>query len=185
MEIAIEPRFFPHPPYSSVLLVLIALAMAEVFGLIGLILAPLLAATIQISFRHLFQPPAAQGSMSSSPVEQTLSEIPPVPLSQATQPAVIQSSLTPAMISTTGTNYLSTNGEEQVLEIDKEIELLQERLAKAKEMLDNGVEEPSPGTANLIDRLDQLMNKTYEVLFVSHLAPQQQPIQQKEPNSNR
>ncbi len=88
------------------------------------------------------------------------------------------------MIPSTGTTSSSTNGENQEIEVEKEIGLLQERLAKAKEMLKNGVEDPSPGTTNLIDRLNQLMNNTNEALFVSHLVPEKQPIQQKEPNAN-
>jgi predicted PurR-regulated permease PerM len=59
MEIFIEPRFFTRRRYSSVILVLVLLALAEVFGLIGFVLAPLVAAAIQISIRHLAQPTAA------------------------------------------------------------------------------------------------------------------------------
>jgi predicted PurR-regulated permease PerM len=58
-ELVIEPRFFPRQNYSSVILVLVILALSDVFGLIGLILAPLLAAAIQITFRFLAQPPVA------------------------------------------------------------------------------------------------------------------------------
>jgi predicted PurR-regulated permease PerM len=59
MEIFIEPRFFTRRRFSSVVLVLVMLALADVFGLIGFVLAPLVAAAIQISLRHLAQPPAA------------------------------------------------------------------------------------------------------------------------------
>lgn len=185
MEKTIEPRFFPHQPYSSVLLVLVALAMAEVFGLIGLILAPVLSAAIQISFRHLFQPPAAQGAVVATSAEQQPGIVNVASLPIAAQPAAVRSNLSaPGVIPSTEKNSLSTNGEDQEIEMEKEIELLQERLAKAKDMLKNGVEEPSPGTTNLIDRLNQLINNTNEALFVSHLVPQEQPIQQKEPNAN-
>jgi predicted PurR-regulated permease PerM len=59
MEVVIEPRFFTRRRYSSLVLVLVLLALADVFGLIGFIMAPLVAAAIQISIRHLAQPPAA------------------------------------------------------------------------------------------------------------------------------
>lgn len=58
-ELVIEPRFFPRQNYSSVILVLVVLIMADAFGLIGFVLAPLLAAAIQITVRYLLQPPAA------------------------------------------------------------------------------------------------------------------------------
>lgn len=69
-ELFIEPRFFPRQNYSSVILVLVVLALADAFGLIGLILAPLLAAAIQITVRFLLQPPAA----ATTPVRRDFSE---------------------------------------------------------------------------------------------------------------
>jgi predicted PurR-regulated permease PerM len=56
-ELIIEPRFFPRQNYSSVILVLVFLVMADAFGLIGFVLAPVVAAAIQISVRYLLQPP--------------------------------------------------------------------------------------------------------------------------------
>jgi hypothetical protein len=47
------PLFFQGKEYSSVLMILMALILAEAFGLIGLILAPLAAAAIQIAFNEL------------------------------------------------------------------------------------------------------------------------------------
>jgi len=41
-----------------VILVLVFLVMADAFGLIGFVLAPVVAAAIQISVRYLLQPPA-------------------------------------------------------------------------------------------------------------------------------
>ncbi|HLO17188.1 MAG TPA: hypothetical protein VK206_20310, partial [Anaerolineales bacterium] len=41
--------------YSSLLLVLFVIALAEAFGFIGVILAPPLAVAVQIMFQHLYQ----------------------------------------------------------------------------------------------------------------------------------
>jgi predicted PurR-regulated permease PerM len=48
MEVVVEPRFFPRPQYSSLLLVLVVISLAITFGLVGVLLAPPLAAAIQI-----------------------------------------------------------------------------------------------------------------------------------------
>ncbi len=56
-EYVIEPRIFRRKSYSSVVLVLVILMLTEAFGLIGLLLAPLLSATIQNIFKYLIQPP--------------------------------------------------------------------------------------------------------------------------------
>jgi predicted PurR-regulated permease PerM len=58
-EWIIEPRIFRRQAYSSVILVLVVLAMADLFGLIGLILAPMVSAAIQIVGKYLLQPPTA------------------------------------------------------------------------------------------------------------------------------
>ncbi len=51
--VIIEPRFFPRYKYSSLLIVLFVIALAEVFGFIGVVLAPLIAVAVQILFQHL------------------------------------------------------------------------------------------------------------------------------------
>jgi hypothetical protein len=56
-EYIIEPRIFRRKSYSSVILVLVILMLTDAFGLIGLLLAPLLSATIQNIFKYLVQPP--------------------------------------------------------------------------------------------------------------------------------
>jgi predicted PurR-regulated permease PerM len=72
MEVVVEPRFFQRQRYSSLLLVLVAMALALVAGLLGVILAPPLAAAIQIAFNHytelrtLRSPAGDQGSMPFS-----------------------------------------------------------------------------------------------------------------------
>lgn len=61
-EWIIEPRIFRRQAYSSVVLVLVVLAMADLFGLIGLVLAPMVSAGIQIVVRYLVHPPVPTAS---------------------------------------------------------------------------------------------------------------------------
>ena len=56
LEWVLEPRIFQKQPYSSIVLMMPALVMAEAFGLFGLILAPLVSATIQIMWREVITP---------------------------------------------------------------------------------------------------------------------------------
>jgi putative permease len=58
MEVVVEPRLFNRRRYSSLLIVLLLVAMSDAFGLIGLIFAPPLAAAIQIFFSNLLTQPA-------------------------------------------------------------------------------------------------------------------------------
>jgi putative permease len=55
LKLVIEPRFFPRHKYSSLLIVLFVIALAETFGFIGVILALPLAVAVQILFQHLYQ----------------------------------------------------------------------------------------------------------------------------------
>jgi putative permease len=55
LKLVVEPRFFPRHKYSSLLIVLLVIALAETFGFIGVILAPPLAVAVQILFQHLYQ----------------------------------------------------------------------------------------------------------------------------------
>jgi putative permease len=54
LKLVIEPRFFPRNKYSSLLVVLFVIALAETFGFIGVVLAPPLAVAVQILFQHLY-----------------------------------------------------------------------------------------------------------------------------------
>ena len=54
LKLVIEPRFFPRNKYSSLLIVLFVIALAETFGFIGVVLAPPLAVAVQILFQHLY-----------------------------------------------------------------------------------------------------------------------------------
>lgn len=66
LKLIIEPRFFPRHKYSSLLIVLFVIALAETFGFIGVILAPPLAVALQILFQHLapFITPTFSSEMS-------------------------------------------------------------------------------------------------------------------------
>jgi len=55
LKLVIEPRFFPRHKYSSLLIVLFVIALAETFGFIGVVLALPLAVAVQILFQHLYQ----------------------------------------------------------------------------------------------------------------------------------
>lgn len=54
LELAIEPRITARGQFSSLFVVLVLIAMADVFGIVGIIVAPPLAATIQILFTNIF-----------------------------------------------------------------------------------------------------------------------------------
>lgn len=58
LEVYVEPRLFNRRRYSSVLIVLIMIALADAFGMIGILIAPPLAAAIQIFFSRLLRQPA-------------------------------------------------------------------------------------------------------------------------------
>jgi predicted PurR-regulated permease PerM len=53
-KLIVEPRFFSRHKYSSLLIVLFVIALAQTFGFIGVVLAPPLAVAIQILFQHLY-----------------------------------------------------------------------------------------------------------------------------------
>jgi predicted PurR-regulated permease PerM len=60
-EYIIEPKIFRRNSYSSLVLVLTILVLADAFGLVGLILAPLVSATIQNIFKYLIRTPDTPG----------------------------------------------------------------------------------------------------------------------------
>lgn len=59
LKLVIEPRFFLRNKYSSLLIVLFVIALAETFGFIGVVLAPPLAVAVQILFQNLYPFPEA------------------------------------------------------------------------------------------------------------------------------
>jgi hypothetical protein len=77
MEWFIEPRFFTRETYSSVILVVMILILADQFGLLGLILAPLVSAAVQITLRFLAQPPtlAVPETVEVAAIEQEIAQL--------------------------------------------------------------------------------------------------------------
>lgn len=71
LQLIIEPRFFPRYKYSSLLIVLFVIALAEAVGFIGVILAPPLAVAVQILFRNLY--PLATPTPSTETTEEMVS----------------------------------------------------------------------------------------------------------------
>ena len=59
LEFIIEPRIFDHRQYSSLGIVIFMLILAQSYGLIGMIIAPPLAAATQILLRNLFYSPTS------------------------------------------------------------------------------------------------------------------------------
>lgn len=68
LKLVIEPRFFPRYKYSSLLIVLLIVALAGAFGFIGVVLAPPLAVAMQILFQHVY--PIAAPTFTSELSEQ-------------------------------------------------------------------------------------------------------------------
>ena len=58
MALVIEPRVFHRKRYNALLIVIFVVALAEIFGLVGVILAPPLAVAVQIFFERLMPSPA-------------------------------------------------------------------------------------------------------------------------------
>ncbi|HEX6303016.1 MAG TPA: AI-2E family transporter [Anaerolineales bacterium] len=72
LEFIVEPRFFSRQRYSSILIVLLLIALALSFGLIGVIFAPPFAAAIQILFNNMILNREAQSqskALKSSELE--------------------------------------------------------------------------------------------------------------------
>lgn len=59
MEFVVEPRLFNRRGYSSILIVLFMIALADAYGLVGILIAPPIAAAVQILFSNLLARPAA------------------------------------------------------------------------------------------------------------------------------
>jgi putative permease len=55
LEVVVEPRLFNRRRYSSLLIVVVLVAMADVYGIVGLIIAPPLAAALQILFGSILR----------------------------------------------------------------------------------------------------------------------------------
>ncbi|MCK6624552.1 MAG: AI-2E family transporter [Anaerolineae bacterium] len=112
LELVVEPHFFDRQRYSSLLMVLGMVVLANDFGLLGLILAPLLVIVIQILSNHLMR--------------QSVPTAAPKPLLQVTD--------------------------------------LQTRLAEVQTMISELDEPLSVETANMLKRLNNLLEKAGNTL---------------------
>jgi predicted PurR-regulated permease PerM len=112
LEFVIEPRFIRRRQYSSLLSILMILALVQPFGLLGLVVAPPLAAALELAFRY---------NLQNRPK--------PLP-------------------------------DESVQRIAE----LQDRLDIVRQMIAGQEEEPEPQTINLLNRLENLVEKANELL---------------------
>lgn len=69
LKMVIEPKYFQRQQYSSLLIVTFVIILAESFGLIGVILAPLLTVALQTLFQQLYPNPL------SGPSQEALTKI--------------------------------------------------------------------------------------------------------------
>lgn len=53
LELGLEPRLFNRRRYNSLLIVLAVIALAETFGIVGLLLGPMVAVAIQAALEHV------------------------------------------------------------------------------------------------------------------------------------
>jgi putative permease len=130
MEFIIEPRIFRRKSYSSVILVLVMLVLAQAYGLLGLILAPLVSAGIQIVFKYLLQPDTSSETPDLNPDE---------------NPAILTSSLREQLAEMKGA--LSAQGESPSPEIMSLMQRLEGLVLEASHYLDGDTaqEKPAPG----------------------------------------
>lgn len=119
LELVIEPRFIRRHQFSSLLSILIIIALIEPFGLLGLLVAPPIAATIELIFRY---------NLRMRPV-----------------PPEVQR--------------------------DEKIEQLRARANHLRQLIQNHPEEPEPQTMNMLERLDNLLNRSDKVMEESMPKP--------------
>ena len=53
LEIGVEPRLFNRRRYNSLLVVVAVIALAETFGMLGLLLGPMAAVVVQATLEHI------------------------------------------------------------------------------------------------------------------------------------
>jgi predicted PurR-regulated permease PerM len=112
LEFYIESRFIRRQQYSSLLTILLIIAMIEPFGLWGLIVAPPLAASIQLLYRY---------------------------------------------------NLLSRTAQDSAMDEEKMVRL-RARILLIRRMATNQEEEPEPQTINLLERLEDLLDRSDQAL---------------------
>jgi hypothetical protein len=79
LELAVEPRVFNRKRYNSLLIAVVAVGLAEVVGVVGLVLGPPLAAIVQILSRHWLRhrgvADACDGAPSLPKIREQLSQL--------------------------------------------------------------------------------------------------------------
>ncbi len=130
MEFIIEPRIFRRKSYSSVILALVMLVLAQAYGLLGLILAPLVSAGIQIVFKYLLHPDTSYETPDLNPDE---------------EPAMLTSSLREQLAETR--DALLAQGESPSPEIMSLMQRLESLVLETSHYLDGDTaqEKPAPG----------------------------------------
>jgi predicted PurR-regulated permease PerM len=66
LQWVVEPRLFNRQPYSSLLVVLLVIALGEIWGLAGVLVAPPLAVALQLAFNYFIQQSAASSATEIS-----------------------------------------------------------------------------------------------------------------------
>ena len=74
MEFIIEPRLYDRSKYGAILVILVMMAMVDVLGIMGLLLAPPLALTIQIIIDEMLSAPATPAPTVAAITLQELEE---------------------------------------------------------------------------------------------------------------
>jgi hypothetical protein len=74
LEFAIEPRLFNRRRYNALLMIVAVVALADSFGVFGLLLGPPLAVAVQVLAESLMRQRIAVNSAAPAPAAQTLED---------------------------------------------------------------------------------------------------------------
>ncbi len=78
LEFLVEPRLYPRNQYGVILVIIVMMAMIDAFGLLGLLLAPPLALSVQIGLEELLSAPltpSATTAISLAEIEEQLQQV--------------------------------------------------------------------------------------------------------------
>ncbi len=70
LEFLVEPRLYQNNQYGVILVILVMMAMIDAFGLLGLLLAPPLALTLQIGLEEWLSSPLTPATMTTISLEE-------------------------------------------------------------------------------------------------------------------
>lgn len=139
MEFVVERRLYTRDRYGRVLVLMVMIAMADALGLLGLLIAPLVATTIQIFLNELMRP--AQPRPSVQPT--------PAPTATGIQTAG-------------GSSQTLVTGAQPAL-TDIDITELQTRLAAIQAMAHNLEGTDARRIASMAERLEDLLQEAQKV----------------------